>query len=152
MKITGSIRKRVATRLPGLVFLGFGVLIFAFPGFVSAQPPPIPQGTKCAECGMSVDRNSNFSNVVATTDNKTRFFCDIGDMLLHFKSDGGRVRTVYVRDYVTGQWMDGKKAFYVLSTKFKTPMSWGIAAFAEESAAKKWGTPVAYDSATSLLK
>jgi len=57
-----------------------------------------------------------------------------------------------VRDYPTGAWIDGRKAHYVLNKKITTPMSWGIAAFQEESSAKQWGSPVDFDHAFTLLK
>jgi nitrous oxide reductase accessory protein NosL len=133
-------------------FLCFLIIGLTFPGFSYSQASPIPEGAGCAECGMMVDVNSKFSTEVVTDDGKKLFFCDIGDMLRHFRSDRGKARTVYVKDYINGQWLNGKKAFYVSSKRFSSPMSWGIAAFSERSEARKWGNPVDFNRAFKLLK
>lgn len=135
-----------------LIVLYLLLSLFVLPGFVYSQPFPVPQGSKCAECGMSIDQDSKFTSEVITRDEKKVFFCDVGDMLFHFRSDREKIKAVYVRDYRKGEWVDGKKAFYILNKNVKTPMSWSIAAFAEESEAKKWGNPVDFNGAFRLLK
>jgi nitrous oxide reductase accessory protein NosL len=145
-------KARIAGQMHRFIVLFSLMLAFVFPGFLYSQSHPVPQGAKCAECGMSVDQNSKFVSEVTTKDAKTLFFCDIGDMLFHFRSSREKVKDVYVRDYITGAWIDGKKALYILNKKIITPMSWGIAAFLEESAAKQRGTPVDFDHAFTLLK
>jgi copper chaperone NosL len=130
----------------------FLIVIFAFPAVLHSQPAPVPQGAKCAECGMTVDQSSKFMSEVITNDNKNLFFCDIGDMLLHFNKRREKIKDVHVKDYSIGEWIDGKKAFYVSNKNLKTPMSWGIAAFAAESAAKKWGDPADFNGAFKLLR
>jgi copper chaperone NosL len=145
-------RKGSATPVRRTGITLFLVLIFVCPSLLHSQPVPVPQGTKCAECGMNVDQNSRFMSEVVTKDSKNLFFCDIGDMLFHFRSDREKMKDVHVRDYATGEWIDGKKAFYVLNKKISTPMSWGIAAFAADSAAKKWGDPVDFNGAFKLLR
>lgn len=132
--------------------LCFLAIIFICPEFLYSQPFPIPQDSRCSECGMSIGRNSKFVSEVLTKDGKKLFFCDVGDILFHFRSEGGKVKDAYVKDYKTGEWIEGKKVFYILNKNFKTPMSWSIAAFTEESEAKKWGSTVDFSSAFSLLK
>ncbi|MBF0559805.1 MAG: nitrous oxide reductase accessory protein NosL [Nitrospirae bacterium] len=119
---------------------------------VYAQPLTIPQGTHCAECGMAVDRDSKFSASVIDEKGGKLFFCDIGDMLYHFKKSKAAVQSVNVRDYASGAWIDGKKAWYVLNKKFVTPMYWSVAAFSTEADAKKWGAAAGFDSAFGLIK
>jgi len=117
-----------------------------------AQPFPVPQGAKCDECGMSVEEGSQFLGEAITTDGKKVFFCDIGDMLFHFRKERGKIKVSNVKDYATGEWIDGKKALFILNKDIKTPMSWGIVAFARQSEAKKWGTPVDFSAAFTLIK
>ncbi len=73
-------------------------------------------------------------------------------MFFHFRKDREKIKAVYVKDYGSGEWVEGKKAFYVLNKGFKTPMSWGIAAFAGQSGARNWGSPVDFSSAFTLIK
>ena len=135
------------------LIVSFFLLAFlVFPEFLAAQPFPVPQGTMCSECGMMVNPDSKFSVELVTTNGKKMFFCDIGDMLRHFRSDRGTLKTIYVKDYMSGGWIDGEKALYVLNKRFSTPMSWNIAAFSSESEAKKWGSPVGFSGAFGLLK
>jgi nitrous oxide reductase accessory protein NosL len=130
----------------------FALLVVSGP--LSAQPFAIPQGAKCDECGMSVEQDSKFVSEVLSTDGKKLFFCDVGDMLFHFRKEREKIKAVYVKDYGTGEWIDGKKAFFILNKGIKTPMSWGIVAFARhsEAEAKKRGTPVDFSSAFTLTQ
>ena len=128
----------------------FALLVFS--EFLYAQPFPVPQGTKCDACGMSVEEGSKFLSEAITADGKKLFFCDIGDMLFHFRKEREKIKVSYVKDYATGEWIDGKGALFVLNKDIKTPMSWGIAAFARQSEAKKWGTPVDFSTAFTLIK
>ncbi|GAB4406413.1 MAG: hypothetical protein OHK0032_01410 [Thermodesulfovibrionales bacterium] len=127
------------------------LLAVLFSGHLYAQDV-IPAGVKCTECGMAVDPSSKFSSWVINSRGERSFFCDIGDMLKHIRDDIKDVRSINVRDYTTGQWIDGKKAFYVYIEGIKTPMSWGIAAFRDEADAKSFGTPVRFNDAFRLLR
>jgi copper chaperone NosL len=117
-----------------------------------AQPLPVPEGEHCAECGMTIDRDSKFASEVIDAKGGRLFFCDIGDMLYHFRKTKSVIRSVYVRDFTTGAWIDGRKARYVPNKKFVTPMSWGIAAFSSNAEAVKWGVPADFDAAFGLAK
>lgn len=142
---------RTSTFYRPIAFLSL-LLVSLFPDLSYPQPLPVPEGSRCAECGMVVDRNSKFIAEVVTADGKNMFFCDIGDMLVHFSRDRAKMKTVFVKDYRKGGWIDGKKAFYILDKKIATPMSWSIAAFEEESEAKKLGSAVDFNGAFVLLK
>jgi len=146
--------KGLAPRVPGIAAALLLTTVFSFPALLHAQPVAVPQGTKCVECGMAVDQNSRFMSEVATKDNRNLFFCDIGDMLFHFSKHTENVKSVYVRDFHTGQWINGQHAFYVFSLDkaFSSPMKWNIAAFAEQAEAKKWGNPVDYNGVFKLLR
>ncbi|MGD0282226.1 MAG: nitrous oxide reductase accessory protein NosL [Dissulfurispiraceae bacterium] len=120
--------------------------------FAYAQPAPVPAGEHCAECGMSIDRDSKFAAEAVDGKGGKLFFCDIGDMLHHFRKSINTIQSAYVRDFTTGTWIDGRKAWYVQNKKFLTPMFWGIAAFSTDAEAKKWGLPVDFDAAFGLAK
>ncbi len=120
--------------------------------FAYAQPAPIPAGEHCAECGMSIERDSKFAAEAIDGKGGKLFFCDIGDMLHYFGKSINTIQSAYVRDFTTGAWIDGRKAWYVQNKKFVTPMFWGIAAFSSNGEAKKWGLPVDLDAAFGLAK
>ena len=128
------------------------VKTFAVTSDAYAQPLPVPAGEHCAECGMTIDRDSKFASEVIDVKGGRLFFCDIGDMLYHFRKSKSSIRSVYVRDFTTGEWVDGRKARYVPDKNFVTPMSWGIAAFSSNADAVKWGVPADFDAAFGLVK
>lgn len=148
---TGEKDTRRMRRMAAGIFL---LLVLALPALVYSQPLTVPQGTACAECGMTVDQNSKFASAVTVRDNRRLFFCDIGDMLYYLSKHTRDVESVSVRDFQTGQWIDGRKAFYVFSLNraLSSPMKWNIAAFARQAEAKAWGTPSDFNGAFRLLK
>jgi copper chaperone NosL len=126
--------------------------LLVVPELLCAQAFPVPPGATCSECGMSVDQGSMFLGEAITTDGKKVFFCDIGDMLFHFRKEREKIKVSYVKDYATGEWIEGEKALFVLNKDIKTPMSWGIVAFARQSDAKRWGSPVDFRTAFTLIQ
>lgn len=132
--------------------LYFLIFILLFSVYSYAQPHPVPHSTRCDECGMLVSPDSKFIAEVVDRKGKKLFFCDIGDMLSHFRTDRDGIMAVYVKDYVSGDWIDGKKSLYVFNKEFKSPMAWNIAAFGKDSDAKKWGSPVDFNGAFGHLK
>jgi len=107
---------------------------------------------KCAECGMVVMKDSKFSAKMLQG-NTTLHFCDIGDLFVFLKRKGVKDAGAEVKDYMTGEWIDARKAYYVKSDKkFNTPMGWGIAAFKDKSEASKSGSAMDFDSASKALK
>ncbi len=136
--------------LPLISTIALVIVFFAPSSF--GQPFPVPEGAKCDECGMTIDGTSKFVSEVADSNGRKFFFCDIGDMLYHFRAKRDTIRSVSVRDYTSGKWIDGKQASYVVNKTVKTPMGWGIAAFAQESEAKKWGTSVGFTDAFRLVR
>ncbi|HWR59415.1 MAG TPA: nitrous oxide reductase accessory protein NosL [Thermodesulfovibrionales bacterium] len=138
--------------LHGAAFMCFLLSVFSSPYFAHSEPFRVPDGSRCSECGMVVNPNSKFAGQVITGSGSKLLFCDIGDMLIHFRSGKDKLKTVYVKDYNKNEWIDGKKAFYIRDKKISTPMSWGITAFGDEAEANKWGSPVDFNGAFKLLK
>ncbi len=104
---------------------------------------------RCAHCGMLVDDTSPFSARMVL-ENKTLWFCDIGDMALYLREKKGDPAQAQVKDYPSGAWIPAAQAFYVSSPKkFRTPMGWGLAAFRDRSEASASGD---VDDLASILK
>ncbi|HXY61696.1 MAG TPA: nitrous oxide reductase accessory protein NosL [Nitrospirota bacterium] len=120
------------------------VAIFSFPVFA--------ESISCTECGMMVDLNSKFVAKTVQGDT-TRYFCDIGDLFAYLNRNALKEAALSVKDYTTGEWIDARKAFYVLAAnKFKTPMGWGFAAFKDKESASSSGSPMDFDSAVKQAK
>lgn len=107
---------------------------------------------KCSECGMMCDIAAQFTSRIVHND-KTLYFCDIGDLFSYLKRKNPAVTRVEVKDYDTGKWIDAKKAYYVRAgNKFRTPMGWGIAAFLNKDKASGYGTAMDFDGTANALK
>ena len=90
-------------------------------GIAFAAPMDIPEGSRCALCGMGVSQTSIFS--AQTVQNGEMLpFCDIGDMLYYYSEQAEKPAEAYVRDAVSKEWIDALKAVYVHSDEFMT--SW----------------------------
>lgn len=127
------------------------LFLLVLPLSALSGPMEIPSGAKCHVCGMKVDAKSLFA-VQIVEDGKLLSFCDIGDMLSHYKKVKTKPASIYVRDYNTGEWIDALKASYVKGSEFSTPMGWGIAAFGEKEEALKAGAAMNFDGALKMLK
>ncbi|MFN3740667.1 MAG: nitrous oxide reductase accessory protein NosL [Thermodesulfovibrionales bacterium] len=129
------------------------LLLFLIIFHAVALSQDIPEGSICAECGMKVDPGSRFSAlVIDREDNRKYFFCDIGDMLYHYRKSPERIKEVNVRDFISGIWIDGRAAYYVRNKEFKTPMSWQIGAFRNRTEAERFGKIYTFQEAFELIK
>ncbi len=106
----------------------------------------------CTECGMMVDPASKFSSRIVQKD-KVLPFCDIGDLLAYLNKNNKEENRPEVKDYVSGEWMDGRTAFYVHGEKkFQSPMGWGIAAFKNRKDASGYGTVLDFQGALKAVR
>jgi nitrous oxide reductase accessory protein NosL len=115
-----------------------------------AQEYKIPEGAKCAECGMRIDPKSPFVCLAVRNNGQVLYFDEPGELLHHIRNMKD-IKDVRVKDYATGKWIDGRTAYYVKSKEFRTPMGWSIAAFASLKDAKAKGKAVPWDEAFSLV-
>jgi copper chaperone NosL len=106
-------------------------------------PPTIAYGRdECIECGMIVTEERHAAAMRAIVDGEQRdlFFDDIGDMIEHERNAAGlQVLRRYVHDFNTAQWVDADAAWFVKSDQIRTPMGFGLLAFADESSARAAG-------------
>ncbi len=122
------------------------VLLLLSAGAASAET------VKCTECGMTCDLASKFIARIVQRD-QTNYFCDVGDLFSYLNRKKPDVSRVEVRDYESGAWTDAHKAYFVRAEKkFRTPMGWGIAAFADKGKAAEYGAAMDLDAAAKAVK
>jgi len=125
----------------------------SFAGAVKLPAPvDIPEGATCAECGMAIHKDGRTGSEVIVKGGKVDYFCDLGDMLVYYevmkkKQD---VAAIYVKDYGTGVWVEGRSAVYLSGTKVATPMRYGILAFKDKASAEKFRKEKGGDKAYSF--
>ncbi len=107
-------------------------------------PPELAYGRdRCEQCGMIL---SDPRFAAATRQGSTvHRFDDIGCLVRHSGDAlaSGRARG-FVHDAVVETWIDAPGARYVRSPAIRTPMNYGVAAYAEEASAHQAhpGAPV----------
>ncbi len=85
---------------------------------------------RCAYCTMLID-DVRFTAAWRTADGIERHFDDIGCMVNGSRRDAPPTGTRYwVHDYRTAAWLRAGEASFVISPAIKTPMTYGVAAFA----------------------
>jgi len=123
----------------------FLVLFIVMPAVASAKKLPAPvavqEKSSCAECGMYIQgENIKFASEMILDDGKVKYFCDLGDLFffydVHRHKD--RIAAIYVKDYLSGEWVEGREAAYLSGVKVITPMRYGILAFKDVNSAEKF--------------
>ena len=109
--------------------------VFLCAGFLGCGPhgkemhPKINYGRDvCSECRMIIS-DPKFSALFVDAGGESFKFDDMGCMQLYEARNHPEIKSIWVRDYESQQWLDGSKAFFVFSTSLVTPMGHGIAAF-----------------------
>ena len=96
----------------------------------------------CERCKMIISEEQ-YSSQYVLKDGTARKFDDLGCMLHYISHDEpghgekGDIESYYVKDYSTGEWIDGRSAYYVWSEGINTPMGYGIIAFKDQNSTKE---------------
>ena len=90
----------------------------------------------CSFCRMAVSQRE-FAAQVVTVTGSFDTFDDIGCLRAWIKEhQPPESAGIFVVDSETGQWIDARRAFYVVSQKLPTPMSSGLAAYQQKAPAE----------------
>ncbi len=135
----------MATRRRFLVLLGGGtvVAVAAAGGFIllpgeetASGLPKIKYGKEsCVHCTMIIS-DSRFTAAWREQGGVERHFDDIGCMVASSrKHTPGSEALYWVRDFDHDGWLDAMTATYAVAEGIKSPMGYGVAAFASTDAA-----------------
>jgi copper chaperone NosL len=131
--------KRISMIAPMLL------LLITLPVLAGDQTPPKASATdKCMVCGMFVTKYPDWTGAVVFKDGATRFFDGPKDLFTYYlsvkkyepKRDQADIDTIWVKDYYTLAFIDGRKAFYVIGSDVLGPMGKELVAFKAEADAK----------------
>lgn len=111
------------------------------------QPADIRYGeTICAECGMIISQPkyaSSFAYAESEGRYKSLAFDDIGDMITYMRKHPELIPVgVWVHDYETEEWIEAQSAIYVKSDAIRSPMGFGVVAFADPAAAERFAAEI----------
>jgi len=128
----------------GAAMLFFSASVWAAPVFAQPQEK-IDNTSRCAVCGMFVAKYPNWITQLRDSAGKIQLFDGVKDLMAFyfdpasFGADGKlTVEEIWVKDYYTLAWLDGRKAFYVVGSDVYGPMGRELMPFKDEAAAKEF--------------
>ena len=110
--------------------------VFAF-GCASkgAHPVEVSDSDICSYCKMAISEKQ-YAAEFFDSEGEVYKFDEIGCMRNFVARAQIRPTAVFVKDFESRTWLDGKQAVYVRSEKFNTPMNGQITAFKDNRAAQ----------------
>lgn len=106
-------------------------------GKAELKPASIEPGDSCTFCKMAISEK-RYAAQILDADGQIILFDEIGCMVSYLKSKPQQeIAVMYVTDYDSRRWIAADHAFFVHSSKYKTPMSGGIVAFQDSTKAKE---------------
>ncbi|MEW6220711.1 MAG: nitrous oxide reductase accessory protein NosL [Thermodesulfobacteriota bacterium] len=130
------------SRVVGLA-IGLALLLVALGGWAGG-PSPIAKTDRCPVCGMFVGRYPDFAAQIELAAGGVLHFDGVKDLFKCYLGQAGqdvgcKARdwgAVWVRDYVSLAWIDGRQAFFVIGSDVFGPMGRELIPFAAEAAAR----------------
>jgi nitrous oxide reductase accessory protein NosL len=100
--------------------------------------------SRCKVCGMFVAKYPNWLSQIHTADGNVALFDGVKDMMVFYfnpekyeaKTDA--IKDIWVKDYYTMKWLDGRQAFYVVGSDVHGPMGHEFIPFASQEAAQSF--------------
>ncbi len=114
------------------------LLILLSLSLVFAQPKEPPKGTRCVVCGMDVNMEPKLTSQVKLKDGTYKYAESPKHILQYYLENKDRVTEIWVKDYKSGKWIDGKRAFYVVIKE--GPMGYDLAPFQSRIEAQKFAS------------
>jgi len=108
----------------------FGVTVFSGRIFMAeaGMPAEVNEQDHCAVCGMLVTKYPEWIARIQLSDGRVVVFDGPKDLFVYYFSpeeygDGEmKGSEIWVKDYYTQEWLDGRKAFYVTGSDVYGPM------------------------------
>ena len=88
----------------------------------------------CEECSMIINE-ARYAASYVLPDGTVRRFDGIGEMLAYDSKHHEDVHVYWVHDLNSEEWIMAEGASFVLNSSAKTPMGWGLLAFADKASA-----------------
>ena len=105
----------------------------------------ITKQSRCPVCGMFVAKYPQWLAQVKMADGSSQSFDGVKDMMAYYFSPQQygaapqvAVDEIYVKDYYSQKWIDGKKAFFVQGSDVYGPMGHELIPFADQAAAESF--------------
>lgn len=119
------------------------LLLMANPLLAEPAKEIAPQ-ERCPVCGMFVAKYPDWITQVRLSNGSVKFFDGVKDMLaFHFNpasfgAAGQSTKEIWVKDYYTLAWLDGRAAWYVIGSDMYGPMGHEFIPFGSAEAAENF--------------
>ncbi len=121
-------------------------LCFLLPAVYAGAADPVTEVSdkeRCPVCGMFVAKYKPWLAQIQMEDGSVHFFDGVKDMLAFFYEPGKYGGTsssahIFVTDYYSQQWIDGKTAYYVTGSDVIGPMGHEFVPLVSEEAASNF--------------
>jgi copper chaperone NosL len=104
------------------------------PARADGPPEIVVDRSACSHCGMLVSERV-YAAAYRAPGSEARVFDDIGCLIAAARKESAGPLRVWFHDGGDGAWIEGDAAAFVASSDIRTPMSGGILAYRQESAA-----------------
>lgn len=121
----------------------FSLLLTATPLLAGPAKEILPQ-ERCPVCGMFVAKYPDWITQVRLSNGAVKFFDGVKDMMAFtlnpasFDASGQTAKEIWVKDYYTLAWLDGRSAWYVVGSDVYGPMGHEFIPFNSAAAAENF--------------
>lgn len=134
------------SRFDRLVWWTVLLLLPAFHGDLQAAPEgTVGHDARCAICGMFVAKYENWVVQLRSADDTLLFFDGVKDMMVFYHNpqqysrlQQADLNEIWVKDYYSLEWLDGRKALYVIGSDVYGPMGKEFIPFSSRAAAENF--------------
>jgi nitrous oxide reductase accessory protein NosL len=123
--------------LAGILLIGHGA-----GGAQAAPAENVDPSVRCSVCGMYIAKFDNWLAQIHLADETVLYFDGAKDLLVFYFDPGEYstaapedIKEIWVKDYYSLQWLDGRSAFYVIGSDIYGPMGKEFIPFATREAA-----------------
>ena len=141
--MTSMVIRKKNIRKYALILCVLSFLLPAQP--LLAQPAKeISPQERCPVCGMFVAKHPDWLTQVRLSNGTVKFFDGVKDMMAFtltpasFGASGQAAKEIWVKDYYTLAWLDGRSAWYVIGSDVYGPMGHELIPFGSVAAAENF--------------
>ncbi len=106
---------------------------------------PVNKESRCPVCGMFVAKYPQWLTQINMSDGSAEIFDGVKDLMAYYfapqqfgAAAGNTVDEIFVKDYYSQKWIDGKKAIFVLGSDVYGPMGHELIPFDSQAGAENF--------------
>jgi len=128
------------------ILIGIALAFQLFPDPAAGSPKEkIEADTRCPVCGMFVAKYPDWNTQIHHIDGTILVFDGTKDMMVYYLNpekfgphSRDSIKEIWVKDYYTLEWIDGRSAFFVIGSDTYGPMGHELIPFSSSEAAKSF--------------